>query len=278
MKRSSVNTTVRSYSVKINPHGNELDPIVNKFLLEKKLGWRFIYDNLGSAITKHKLKADTEGLGGIYLILNKYTLDYYVGSASTNKFYARFSNHLVNLNGSKIVKNAVKKHKISLFAFIVLEIFPYTVTKENNKQLLDMEDFYLKSLLPNYNILTEAGSSFGYKHTEITRINMKAGYSEQRRATIGSLNRGKKLKQITVDTIRKKALSRGKIGYGPEALANMKKAAKPILVYNLDYTVYARYSSITETAQFMNCAVKTVFRALKSDKKLLKKRWIVKYA
>jgi len=39
-----------------------------------------------------------------------------------------------------------------------------------------MEDFYLKSLLPNYNILTEAGSSFVYKHTEFTRIKMKANF------------------------------------------------------------------------------------------------------
>ena len=52
---------------------------------------------------------------------------------------------------------------------------------ENNKNLLDLEDFYIKSLLPNYNILTEASSSFGYKHTEITRINMKYNYSIERR-------------------------------------------------------------------------------------------------
>lgn len=62
------------------------------------------------------------------------------------------------------MKNAVKKYGISSFAFVVLELFPEVVNKENNKKLLDLEDFYLKCLLPNYNILTEAGSSFGYKH------------------------------------------------------------------------------------------------------------------
>ena len=46
----------------------------------------------------------------------------------------------------------------------MLELYPDIVTKENNKELLDMEDKYLKSLLPNYIILTEAGSSFSYKH------------------------------------------------------------------------------------------------------------------
>ena len=43
------------------------------------------------------------------MIINKVTGDYYIGSASTNKFKARFSNHLIYYRGSKIVKAAVKK-------------------------------------------------------------------------------------------------------------------------------------------------------------------------
>ena len=83
---------------------------------------------------------DTRGLSGIYLILNKVTLYNYIGSASTGRFHARFSNHLFNFHGSKVVKNAVKKHGISSFAFIVLELFPEIVNKENNKKLLDLEE------------------------------------------------------------------------------------------------------------------------------------------
>jgi hypothetical protein len=84
--------------------------------------------------------------------------------------------------------------------------------------LLDLEDFYLKSLLPNYNILTEAGNTFGYKHTEIDRIKMKANYSEQGRLAIGNLNRGKsRLRraaggsetELAPQKLREKALNRG---------------------------------------------------------------------
>lgn len=128
-------------------------------------------------------------------------------------------------------------------------MFQKTVTRENNRKLLQLEDFYLKSLLPYYNILTEAGSSFGYKHSEITRIKMKSNYSEQGRAAIGSLNRGKNLKQETVNILREKVLQQGKVNYSLQALANMKKKAKPVLICNLDYTVYAEYSSITEAAK-----------------------------
>jgi hypothetical protein len=47
-------------------------------------------------------------------------------------------------------------------------------------EYLYLEDKYLKLLVPNYNILTEAGSSFGYKHTEIDRQKMKDLYSDAR--------------------------------------------------------------------------------------------------
>lgn len=74
---------------------------------------------------------------------------------------------------------------------MILELYPNIVTKKNNKELIDLEDKYLKLLLPNYNILTEAGSSFGYKHTEVDRQKMKDIYSDVRRVKIGNLNRGK---------------------------------------------------------------------------------------
>jgi len=159
---------------------------------------------------------------------------------------------------------------------LILELFPDIVTKENNKQLLDLEDFYLKSLLPNYNILTEAGSSFGYKHTELDRIKMKSNYSLERRLKIGNLNKGQNFYEETKEKIIQKALNRTKINYSEESLLNMKKKSKPIIFYNLDYTIYGEYSSITEASKAINCSIKTINRALKTDKKYLKRRWIIK--
>lgn len=86
--------------------------------------------------TKKKIKSETINLSGIYLILNILTLDYYIGSASTKKFYVIFSNHLFNFNGSRIVKSGVTKYKISEFAFIILELFPEVVIKENNLKII----------------------------------------------------------------------------------------------------------------------------------------------
>ena len=270
------NTIRRRYFSETSPCKQNSEELT-RFITEKNLNPVFIYENLSDSTVKSRVLNDTRNLSGIYLILNKVTLDYYIGSASTGRFHARFSNHLFNFNGSKVVKNAVKKYGLSSFAFMVLELFPDIVNKENNKKLLDLEDFYLKSLLPNYNILTEAGSSFGYKHSEITRITMKANYSEERRMFIGNLNKGKSLSPNTIELIRKAALNRTKPIYSEQAITNMKKSSKAILVYNLDYTVFGEFPSMIEASKSLGCDQKTIRRALQSPKKILRRRWIVKY-
>jgi len=253
--------------------------LLNNFLIEKELKPAFIYENLHLDDTRNKILKDTKNLGGIYLIFNNITGDYYVGSASTNRFHARLVNHLIYFKGSKILKNAVRKYKLSNFIFLILEVFPEVVTKENNKKLLDLEDFYLKYLLPNYNILTEAGSSFGYKHTELDRIKMKTNYSTSRRDLIGNLNKGKAISLEIRNKMKQKAFffSRKKRSFTPEGLLNMKKKSKAIILYNLDKTVFGEYPSIVETAKKVNCSVKTIIRALKTEKRILKKRFIVEY-
>jgi len=261
----------RSYSTTDRDSSN-MSKILEDFISEKNIKPVYIYENLEKNYIRKNILEDTKGLSGVYLILNKVTMDYYIGSASTNRINKRFANHLIHLTGSKVLKNAVKKYKVPQFAFLVLELFPDIVTQENNKKLLDIEDFYLKSLLPNYNILTEAGSSFGYKHSELTRIKMKVQYNQERRDRIGNLNKNKKLSEATISLMREKALNHVKPVYSEQALNNMKKASIPIIVYNLDYTVYGKYSSITDTAKNLDCSVKTIYRSIRSDSKLLKKR------
>lgn len=270
-KRSNFSTSSRLYFNETLPCKQDSEE-VTKFIKEKNLNPVFIYENLSDSTIKTRVLNETRDLAGIYLILNKVTLDYYIGSASTGRLHARFTNHLFNFNGSKIVKNAVKKYNISAFAFIVLELFPEVVNKENNKRLLDLEDFYLKSLLPNYNILTEAGSSFGYKHTEITRLNMNSNYSEERRMAIGNLNKGRSLSSSTIELIRHAVLNRTKPLYTQEARKNMQKNSKAIIVYNFNYTVYGEFPSIVDAAKSLGCDQKTIRRALQTPKKILRRR------
>jgi len=120
------------------------------FFKEKNLNPVYIYENLELDSTQKKIKSETLNLSGIYLILNKITLDYYIGSASTNRFFARFSNHLVNFHGSKIVKAAVRNYKISQFAFIILELFPEVVIITMTTFACSSKQRWLKRIIKFY--------------------------------------------------------------------------------------------------------------------------------
>lgn len=247
---------------------------LNSIIKELELNPVYIFENLDSENIRKQILNETKDLSGIYMIVNKITKDYYIGSAATNRFYARFSNHLIYFRGSKIVKSAVKRYKLNNFAFIILELYPNIVTKENNKELLDLEDRYLKLLLPNYNILTEAGSSFGYKHTEVDRQKMKDIYTDARREMIGSLNRGKNLSPETIEKMKEKALNRSPMS--DETKRKCIVHTRPVVLYNLNGTVYGEYSTILDAANSINCGEKTIRRALKTEKGLVKRQWIVK--
>ena len=252
----------------------EISERLKTIIQELGLNPVYVYENLNLEDTRKQILNDTRGLSGIYMIVNKVTKDYYIGSASTNRFYARFSNHVIYFRGSKIVKLAIKKYDLINFAFIVLDLYPNIVTKVNNKELLDLEDKYLKLLVPNYNILTEAGSSFGYKHTEIDRQKMKDIYSDARRERIGNLNKDKKLSPETIEKIREKALNRPSMSdvTKQKCITN----TRPVVLYNLNGTVYGEYSTILDAAKSINCDEKTIRRALKTEKRLVKRQWIVK--
>jgi hypothetical protein len=45
----------------------------------------------------------------------------------------------------------------------------------------------------------------------------------------------------------------------------MQKASKAIILYNKDGTVYGQYPSITIASSVLNCSIKTISRALKSE-------------
>lgn len=266
-KTTKIFNNKRHYSTLRNP-----DRIKN-FLTSKNLNPVFVYDNLDKDSVRKDIVKETKGLSGIYMILNKETLSYYIGSASTGRINSRFTNHLIYFNGSKVIKNSVKKYGLHNFCFFILELFPEVVNQENNKKLLDLEDFYLKSLLPDYNILTEAGSSFGYKHTEITRIKMRSNYSKSRREQIENLTISKSISP-------QGTMSEENIKYSKEGIlcaSYKKKNSKPIVIKELNGIIYGKFPSIIAGAEALNCSYKTVYRALNSPSKQLKGRWIVNY-
>jgi group I intron endonuclease len=136
--------------------------------------------------------------GGIYIIINKISHNYYIGSADINNIYRRFTNHMLNFHGSKLVKKAVLKDGLNNFIFAILEYYPnndnnlITEPLQNRKYLYELETMYLISLMPKYNILTEAGTSIGYKHTDETIEYLKSLFTNERRLLLSKLQSERK--------------------------------------------------------------------------------------
>lgn len=122
---------------------------------------------------------------GIYKILNWSTNKFYIGSAV--KIQHRLNNHKSDLNLCKhpniILQRAWLKYGEADFSFHVLEYC-------NKENLLEREQFYIDNLKPSYNILSIAGSSIGYAHTENTKLK------------ISIANTGRKRPQEEIDKIK----------------------------------------------------------------------------
>jgi group I intron endonuclease len=144
---------------------------------------------------------------------------------------------------------------------------------------LERETFYISSLKPIYNILSIAGSSLGFKHTQDTKDKMKANYSQERKDQIGNLNKGKSLSNSAKDKLRQSANERyADKDYKEQFLLKSKDTlfkGKKVTLYNLAGDTLSEYDSITQVSQVFSCDRKTVRKYLKSGKLFKKGRLIL---
>jgi hypothetical protein len=73
---------------------------LNSIIKDLGLNPVYIFENLDSENIRKQILNETKGLSGIYMIVNKITEDYYIGSAATGRFYTRFSNHVIYYRGA----------------------------------------------------------------------------------------------------------------------------------------------------------------------------------
>lgn len=75
--------------------------VLNDFLYDKNLKPVMCYEHLQLQETKEKINKyckEKREKSGIYLILNKITLNFYIGSAFRNKIYSRYYKHLISFD------------------------------------------------------------------------------------------------------------------------------------------------------------------------------------
>lgn len=120
---------------------------------------------------KLSIIADNKGKTGIYQWTHKGSNLKYIGSSVDlgKRLYNYFLlSYLVNHCKNSYIYNALLKDGHSAFNLTILEYIDISnLSNENSKKLiLEREQFYLDKIKPKYNILSTAGNSLGYKHSE----------------------------------------------------------------------------------------------------------------
>lgn len=228
------------------------------------------WDNLDNISTRSEIREELRNKSGIYIIINKITKNFYIGSAIYNRLYTRFSNHLYHLNGNKLVARSIKKYGLNNFIFGVLEFidiheYDDKFNKKINLHLLNLETTYISLLTPKYNIVTEAGNTLGYKHNEESLNKMRAAFTDERRELLRQyqINRKGKWSEESKQKLREIALNRKDNYISKEGKIKIAKLnGIPIYLYNENYEYICEFYSINKTANFLCCSPKTIKRSI----------------
>jgi len=111
---------------------------------------------------------------GIYKITNLVNGKFYIGSSVNVK--NRFSTHISELNsnthGNIHLQRAWNKYGQDNFKFELIEIV------EDNKLLLEREQFFLDTFEPSYNICKNASNHLGLKYSDESRKKISENHAD----------------------------------------------------------------------------------------------------
>jgi len=195
---------------------------------------------------KQKIVYENKKKSGVYRITNLENGNDYVGSSVNlgSRFYNYFSFKYLDVRTtSSLICKALIKYGYSKFK---LEILEYC----DPLDVLLREQYYLDLLKPKYNILTVAGSSLGYKHTEEAITKFKA-----RRHTKETLEKFK-TRLFTPEMREKISISKG----------------TKVLVRDLLTNSTSEFNSIRKAADGLNAPNSTI-RYCALQNKLYKDRY-----
>ena len=150
---------------------------------------------------KESILNDNKSKSGIYCWTHIESGKRYVGSSVD--LYRRFMQYynikyIIRANKSSMICRALLKYGYSNFKLEILEYCEPSV-------LIEIEQYYIDTLNPEYNILKVAGSLFGYKHTIESLQKMSEIAKNRSEETIAKLREaalGKTYKH-TEETIKK---------------------------------------------------------------------------
>lgn len=160
-------------------------------------------------------------IGYIYKITNKINGKAYIGK--TNNIIRRWKEHKYGHGGTAILSKAFIKYGIDNFDFSIIYIEKYNTTEELNKQLAELEIYYIgvyDTFKNGYNATIGGDGISFYKHSEKTK------------RKISNSNKGKTISKESLDKIRVAMLGRH---HTLEAKEKIRKA-----LLNRNYAIYEK--------------------------------------
>lgn len=105
---------------------------------------------------------------GIYKIANKVTGEIYIGSSVniSNRFRYHKSKLMKNIHDNDHLQKVFNKYGIKNLIFEVIE------SVSDKTKLIELEQYYIDTLIPKYNICKIAGSCLGIKLTKEHKQNI----------------------------------------------------------------------------------------------------------
>ena len=213
---------------------------------------------------KLEILNNNRGKSGIYRWLNNLNGNSYVGSAVNLAIRLRSYYNIKELKRNpRPIKDALLKYGHGNFT---LEILEYCPIKSN----MEREQFYIDLLIPEYNILRNAYSVLGYKHTQETINKLKEKIiSPEHKIILSSIHTGKvvnedtrkKLADATAEYRKRNPLSE-------EALANLKvktilREGVAVSVLNIETNEIKSFTNQTEAGAFLGISRQAVYNAIK---------------
>lgn len=206
---------------------------------------------LNVLLQRSEMVKDLKGKSGIYCWINKVNGKYYIGSGAflNNRINDYFQESYYRDKANLIIVKAILKYGLGSFALIILEFSTNRQTKTN--ELLSREQYYLDKLNPEYNTLSKAGSSQGYKHTpesinKIIKAALGRKHSEEVRKAMSSSRMGEN------NNMFGKSISEATRAKISDSAKNRIKPSRPSLVVevlDLESNSTTEYISVREAAK-----------------------------
>lgn len=208
-----------------------------------------------------QIKKENKGKSGVYRFTNKENGKSYVGSSSnlSKRFSDYFNvNRLAKYAKTSLICRALLRYGYSMFS---LEILEYC--GKDKAVILKKEQDYIDLLKPEYNILSLAGSSLGYKHSKDALAKIKAGTkaaalnrTQEAHAKFSATRIGSKHTESSKLKMRAAALNRSKEikekNRAALAESNISNKGKAVEVTNLVTNETFEYISVREASRALN--------------------------